>query len=164
MMKVTILAIFFLATITDALAGDLIEAAIESGQLTRIVKAVDDAGLAPRFRNIPSVTIFAPSDQVFNQIEQAKLDSLRKRDKVKILSRHTIIGKKYEKDDIPIGKVKTLGREEILLSKTQDGKVQVTYNGITATVIQADNIASNGVIHIIDKILLSATEIKKLLN
>ena len=51
-----------------------------------------------------------------------------------------------------------------MMSKTQDGKVQVGYNGITATVIQADNIASNGVIHIIDKILLSATEIEKLLN
>ena len=87
MTKVTILAIFFLATITDALAGDLIEAAIESGQLTRIVKAVNDTGLAPRFRNISSATIFAPSDQVFNQIDQAKLDSLSKQDKVKILSR-----------------------------------------------------------------------------
>merc|ERR1711962_1556131 len=97
-----------------------------------------------------------------NQIEQAKLDSLSKQDKVKILSRHTIIGKKYTKEEIPIDKVKTLGREEIMLSKTQDGKVQVEYNGIIATVIQADNIASNGVIHIIDKILLSATEIEKL--
>ena len=87
MTKIVILASFILATITNALAGDLIEAAIESGQLTRIVKAVNDTGLAPKFRNIPSATIFAPSDQVFNQIEQAKLDSLSKLDKVKILSR-----------------------------------------------------------------------------
>ena len=94
-MKVTILAIFLLATITDALAGDLIEAAIESGQITRIVKAVSDTGLAPRFRNIPSATIFAPSDQVFNQIDQAKLDSLSKQDKVKILSRWETISTGY---------------------------------------------------------------------
>merc|ERR1711935_361941 len=151
MQKIIILATFILATISNSLAGDLIEAAIEDGKLETVVKAVTDVGLVRRFKTVQAVTIFAPSDEAFEQLD---IESWGRRKKVATLSRHTIIGSTFKVEDIPIGPLQTLGRNEINVSKTQDGKVQIKYNGKTATVIQPDIIASNGVIHIIDKVLL----------
>merc|ERR1712008_347252 len=153
-----IFAAFILATISDALADDLpdlVDAAIATEQLKKIVKAVNDVGLTKRFKAIPAVTIFAPADQVFEAIEAAKpgfVDSLSRKKKVALLSRHTIVGKKLKTEDLTNGPVTTFGKEVINVLK-KDGKVYVQFNGKTAEVIQSDIIASNGVIHIINNLL-----------
>merc|ERR1711936_1167947 len=92
MYKIIILATFVLASVEDSFAGDLVEAAIESGKLNLIIKAATDAGLVGKFKAIPAATIFAPADQVFATLPEGFVDSLTIQNKTAILSRHTIVG------------------------------------------------------------------------
>ena len=118
-----------------------------------LVSLVSDLGLVETIKNAEALTIFAPDDFAFGKIPSATLNSLSEEDKKTIVLRH-VVAAKVPAAAVTTGPVKTLGGEEIYLIKTAEGGVQINYNGGTSNVIKADVFGSNGVIHVIDKVIL----------
>jgi uncharacterized surface protein with fasciclin (FAS1) repeats len=132
-----------------AQAQDIVDTAVAAGQFTTLVTAVKAAGLVDTLKGKGPFTVFAPTDAAFAKIPKADLDALLK-DKAKltaVLTYHVVPGAVMAKD-VKAGKVKTVQGSELTLGTTGG----VTVDG--AKVVQADVKASNGVIHVIDSVVL----------
>jgi uncharacterized surface protein with fasciclin (FAS1) repeats len=144
---------------------NIVQNAVNSKDHTTLVAAVKAAGLVETLEGPGPFTVFAPTNKAFDALPAGTVDSLLKpenKDKlVKILTCHVVAAKamssevaKMVKDDGGAHKVKTVGGCELTL-KDKGGKVTVTdENGNVAHVTIADVEQSNGVIHVIDKVLL----------
>ncbi len=144
---------------------NIIENAVNSKDHTTLVAAVKAAGLVDTLSGKGPFTVFAPTNEAFAALPKGTVDDLLKpenKDKlVKILTCHVVPAKamaadvaKMIKDDGGMHKVKTVGGCELTL-KADGGKVTVTdETGGVANVTIADVEQSNGVIHVIDKVLL----------
>ena len=100
------------------------------------------------------VTVFAPTDEAFAKLPEGTLESLTKEQKLAIVSRHFIPGVTILASDAS-GPVETFGGESINL-KNIKGVIEVSYKGFFVTAFVTDVKASNGVIHVIDKIIVPA--------
>jgi len=138
--------------------GDVVDVAVGAGAFTTLVKIVSDLGLVETLKGIDAVTIFAPSDAAFEKLPEGTLESLTTEQAKAIVARHVVAGATVGAADVTTGDVGTLGGENIGLVKKDDGGVQVTYNGQTVNVVTADVFASNGVIHVIDNVIVGAPE------
>merc|ERR1711872_1140667 len=118
-----------------------------------LVKIVSDLGLVPTLKGVDSVTIFAPSDKAFKKLPEGTLESLTTEQAKAIVSRHVVPGATVYAADVTTGSVGTFGGENIDLIKNDSG-VQVSYNGNAVNVVSADVKANNGVIHVIDAVIL----------
>ena len=150
MKKMIALAALSLAALS-AQAKDIVETAVGAGQFKTLATALQAAGLVDTLKGPGPFTVFAPTDEAFAKIPKADLDALLK-DKAKltaVLTYHVVPGKVMAKD-VKAGKVKTVQGSELTLGTT--GGVTVD----AAKVVQADVVASNGVIHVIDKVILPA--------
>lgn len=144
---------------------NIVENAVNSKDHTTLVAAVKAAGLVDTLQGAGPFTVFAPTNEAFAALPAGTVETLLKpenKDKlVKILTCHVIAAKamaadvaKMAKDDGGTHKVKTVGGCELAL-KADGGKVTVTdENGNVANVTIADVAQSNGVIHVVDKVLL----------
>jgi uncharacterized surface protein with fasciclin (FAS1) repeats len=144
---------------------NIVENAVNSKDHTTLVAAVKAAGLVETLQGKGPFTVFAPTNEAFAALPAGTVETLLKpesKDKlVKILTCHVVGAKamsadvaKMVKDDGGMHKVKTAGGCELTL-KDEGGKVTVTdENGTVANVTIADVEQSNGVIHVIDKVLL----------
>ena len=144
---------------------NIVENAVNSKDHTTLVAAVKAAGLVDTLSGAGPFTVFAPTNAAFDALPKGTVDDLLKpenKDKLtKILTCHVVGAKamsadvaKMVKDDGGAHKVKTVGGCELTL-KDDGGKVTVTdENGNVANVTIADVEQSNGVIHVIDKVLL----------
>ena len=138
------------ATPPPAAAKTIVDVATEAGSFKTLIAAVTAAGLVETLSGAGPFTVFAPTDEAFAKIPKADLDALLA-DKAKltaVLTYHVVPGKVMAKD---VGALKT--------AKTvQGGEVAIdTSNGVkidAATVVKADIEASNGVIHVIDTVLM----------
>lgn len=133
-----------------ALAKDIVDTAVAAGQFNTLATALKVAGLVDTLKGPGPFTVFAPTDAAFAKIPKADLDALLK-DKAKltaVLTYHVVPGRVMAKDVKP-GSVKTV-QGSALTVKTEGGKVMVD----NATVTQTDITASNGVIHVIDRVVL----------
>lgn len=131
--------------------GDIIETATAAGSFTTLAKAIDAAGLAETLKGEGPFTIFAPTDEAFAKLPEGTLESLLA-DKEKlaaILTYHVVPGKLSAEDVAQLPMAKTVNGQDVKITAA-DGKVMVG----NATVTQADVTASNGVIHVIDTVLL----------
>merc|ERR1712241_1325778 len=146
------------ATAPRKLSEDVVDVAVGAGTFTTLVKIVSDLGLVPTLKGVDSVTIFAPSDKAFKKLPEGTLESLTTEQAKAIVSRHVVAGATVMAADVATGSVETFGGESIDLIKTEEGGVQVSYNGQTVNVVTADVKASNGVIHVIDNVILGAPE------
>ncbi|WP_236627543.1 fasciclin domain-containing protein [Caulobacter sp. B11] len=135
-----------------AAKGDLIETAKASGQLTTFVKAIDAANLTSVLKTNPNLTVFAPTDAAFAALPAGELDRLMKDPTAlqKVLTYH-VINARVDSSKIigSKGPVKTVEGDSVVL----DG------SGATAMVdgariTQADVMATNGVLHLVDKVLM----------
>merc|ERR1712012_1030704 len=133
-----------------AAVGDLVDVAVGAGSFTTLVKIVGDLGLVETLKGVEAATIFAPSDEAFAKLPEGTLESLTPEQAKAIIARHVVAG--------ATGEVETFGGETIGLVKTEAGGVQVTYKGQTVNVVTADVGASNGVIHVIDNVIVGAPE------
>merc|ERR1711973_327296 len=131
---------------------DLVDTAVGAGNFKTLVKLVQDLGLEQTLRNARGVTVFAPTDAAFAKLPAGTLESLSTEQAKKIVLTH-VVGAKVPAAQVGNGDVATLSGEKITLKKS-GGSVQVKYNGGTSNVVTADVFASNGVIHVIDKVIV----------
>jgi len=130
-------------------AADIVDTAVAAGSFKTLAAALQAAGLVDTLKGKGPFTVFAPTDEAFAKIPKADLDALLK-DKAKltaVLTYHVVSGKVMAKD-VKAGKVKTVQGSELTLGTTGG----VTVNG--AKVVKADIVADNGVIHVIDNVVL----------
>ena len=135
---------------TSVAAKDIVDTAASAGQFNTLATALKAAGLVDTLKGPGPFTVFAPTDAAFAKIPQADLDALLK-DKAKltsVLTYHVVPGKVMAKDLRP-GAVKTVQGGSITV-KTADAKVLVD----SATVTKTDILADNGLIHVIDSVIL----------
>ena len=113
--------------------GDVVEVAIENGNFKTLVEILTEIDaekpIISRLKDIDAVTIFAPSDEAFAKLPEGLLDTLTLEDKKKIVFRHIIWRSTVPAANVTTGPVRTLGREYIDLIKTDDGGVQISYEG-----------------------------------
>jgi uncharacterized surface protein with fasciclin (FAS1) repeats len=149
MKKTLIASLLAFGAIAAAHAKDIVDTAVSAGSFKTLVTAVQAAGLVDTLKGPGPFTVFAPTDEAFAKIPKAQLDALLK-DKAKltaVLTYHVVPGKVMAKD-VKAGKVKTV----------QGGEITVgTMGGVTvdnAKVVSTDVAASNGVIHVIDTVIM----------
>jgi uncharacterized surface protein with fasciclin (FAS1) repeats len=144
-----------LATVTAfAMAGaaqakDIVDTAVAAGNFKTLATALQAAGLVETLKGKGPFTVFAPTDEAFAKVPKDQLDALLK-DKAKltaVLTYHVVPGKVMAKD-VKAGKVKTVQGGELTVSTTGGVKVD------NANVVKTDIVASNGVIHVIDSVVL----------
>jgi uncharacterized surface protein with fasciclin (FAS1) repeats len=133
---------------------DIVETAVAAGSFKTLATALTQAGLIDTLKGKGPFTVFAPTDEAFAKIAKKDLDALLK-DKKKltaVLTYHVVAGKVMAADVMQMkdgAKVKTVEGHEFTLG-LKDGKV--TVDG--ATVVKTDIEASNGVIHVIDTVIM----------
>lgn len=144
---------------------NIVENAMNSKDHTTLVAAVAAAGLVDTLKGAGPFTVFAPTNDAFAALPAGTVDKLLQPDMkdtlTKVLTCHVVpvaamsdAVTKMVMDDGGMHKIKTVGGCELTAS-VKDGKVMITdENGGTATVTIADVKQSNGVIHVIDKVLL----------
>ena len=133
-----------------AAKSDLVDTAVGAGQFTTLAKALTAAGLVDTLKGPGPFTVFAPTDAAFAKIPPAKLNALLadKAALTKVLTYHVVPGMVVAAD-VKSGKVKTVEGEFLNVSATSAG---VMVND--AKVIKTDVIATNGVIHVIDTVVV----------
>merc|ERR1711997_1214818 len=133
--------------------GDVVDVAVGAGSFTTLVNIVSDLGLVDTLKGSEALTIFAPPDDAFAKLPPGTLESLTPEQAKTIVLRHVVTAK-VPAAAVTTGSVTTIGGEDIGLVKTYSGGVQIVYNGNTVNVVAADVMASNGVIHVIDNVIL----------
>ncbi len=148
----TLLAVSVTAR-ADHHSKDIVDTAIEAGSFKTLVKAVQAAGLVEALKGDGPFTVFAPTDEAFAKVPQDTLAALLKpenKEQLKaVLTYHVVADKVTAADVIKLKSAKTLNGETAKIS-VNDGKVMVD----GAQVIKTDITASNGVIHVIDTVIL----------
>jgi len=132
---------------------DIVDTAVEAGSFKTLATALTAAGLVETLKGEGPFTVFAPTDEAFAELPAGTLDDLLKpENKAKlsaILTYHVVPGKVMAKDVVSLSSAKTVNGKELRIA-TKDGKVTVD----NATVIKTDIECSNGVIHVIDSVML----------
>lgn len=134
---------------------NIVETAVAAGNFTTLVKLVKAADLAETLSGAGPFTVFAPTDEAFSKVDAKTLEALGKPENKEklaaVLKYHVVAGKVMAEDAKKLdGKsAKTVEGSEIKIA-VADGKVKIN----DATVVKADIGASNGVIHVIDSVLL----------
>lgn len=132
--------------------GELAQAASTQGSFTILTKAVQAAGLTSNLTSQEPYTVFAPTDEAFNALPTGTVDDLLKPENkqklVQLLSYHVVPGR-ITSSQLKSGNVKTVAGNNVAVSVSGSG---VTVN--KAKVVQADIPASNGVVHVVDKVIL----------
>ena len=148
MKKFIALTAFSLAALS-AQAKDIVDTAVAAGNFGTLAAALQAAGLVDTLKGKGPFTVFAPTDAAFAKIPKADLDALLK-DKTKlvaVLTYHVVPGQVMSKD-VQAGMVKTVQGSDLTVS---------TMNGVMvdqAKVTTVDIVADNGVIHVIDPVVL----------
>jgi len=130
-------------------AKDIVDTAVAAGDFKTLAVALERAGLIDTLKGKGPFTVFAPTDAAFAKVPKKDLDALLA-DKSKlasVLTYHVVPGTVMAKD-VKAGKVKTVQGSDLTLS-TSDG---VKVDG--ANVVKTDIVADNGVIHVIDSVVL----------
>lgn len=130
-------------------AKDIVDTAVAAGNFKTLATALQSAGLVDTLKGKGPFTVFAPTDEAFAKVPKDQLDALLK-DKAaltKVLTYHVVPGKVMAKD-VKAGKVKTVQGSELTLATA--GGVMVDGAKVTAT----DIVADNGVIHVIDSVVM----------
>ena len=137
----------------DAELGDVVDVAVGAGSFKTLVKIVSDLDLVDTLKNAEALTVFAPSDEAFAKLPEGTLESLSPEAAKEIVLRHVVTAK-VPAADVTSGSVATIGGEEIELLKTEEGGVQINYGGKLINVVAADVMAKNGVIHVLDNVIV----------
>ena len=143
----------FGATLAQAGKQDLVDTAVANGQFKTLAAALNAAGLVNTLKGPGPFTVFAPTDEAFAKLPPGTLDDLlRPENKGKltaILTYHVVPGAVTSRQVTNLKEAKTVNGSMLQVS-TRDGKVMIN----NADVVKPDIETSNGVIHVIDAVLL----------
>jgi uncharacterized surface protein with fasciclin (FAS1) repeats len=148
--RTTFAALALAVATTPAFAKDIVDTAVSAGSFNTLATALKAAGLVDTLKGKGPYTVFAPTDAAFAKIPKAQLDAILadKAMLTKILTYHVVPGTVMAKDVKP-GMVKTVEGSSITV-KADGGKVMVDNATVTAVDVRADN----GVIHVIDTVII----------
>lgn len=149
MKKTLIASVLSFGLVLSAQAKDIVDTAVSAGSFKTLATALTAAGLVDTLKGKGPFTVFAPTDDAFAKIPKADLDALLK-DKAKltaVLTYHVVAGKVMAAD-VKAGKVKTVQGSELTVSTMGGVKVD------NANVVKTDIVADNGVIHVIDTVII----------
>ena len=147
------IAVSGFAMSAQAFAADVVDTAVAAGNFKTLVAAVQAAGLVDTLKGAGPFTVFAPTDEAFAKLPAGTVDDLLKpenKDKlVAILTYHVVPGKVMAADVAgKETKAKTVQGSEVTIVAAE----AVTVDG--AKVVTADIVADNGVIHVIDAVIM----------
>ena len=132
---------------------DIVDTAVKAGSFTTLVAAVQAAGLVDTLKGDGPFTVFAPTDDAFAKLPEGTVEGLLKPENIEklksILLYHVVPGKVMAADVVKLSSAKTVNGKELAIM-TSGNTVKVN----DATVVQTDIAASNGVIHVIDTVLM----------
>lgn len=132
-------------------AKDIVETAVAAGQFKTLATALTAAGLVETLKGKGPFTVFAPTDEAFAKLPKGTLEALLK-DKTKltaILTYHVVPGDVRAAQVVKLTEAKTVNGQTAAIA-VKDGKVSVA----GAHVVTTDIVATNGVIHVIDAVML----------
>lgn len=144
-------ALLFGSVTAKAAEKDIVDTAVGAGQFKTLVTAVEAAGLVETLKGKGPFTVFAPTDEAFAKIPKKKLDAILadKEMLTAILTYHVVPGNVKAADVAKLKNAKTVQGANVRI-KAKGANVMI--NG--AKVLKADIICTNGVIHVIDKVIL----------
>jgi uncharacterized surface protein with fasciclin (FAS1) repeats len=132
---------------------DIVDTAVAAGSFKTLAAALQAAGLVETLKGAGPFTVFAPTDAAFAKLPAGTVENLLKpenRDKLRaILTYHVVAGKVTAADVVKMTSGKTVQGSSVKIASS-GGKVTID----NATVAKADVMASNGVIHVIDTVLM----------
>ncbi len=130
---------------------DIVDTAVEAGSFKTLAAALQAADLISTLKSEGPFTVFAPTDAAFAKIPKADLDALLsdKRALTEVLTYHVVSGKVMAADVVKLTQAKTVEGSPVKI-KVVDGKVMINNANVSAT----DIAASNGVIHVIDTVIM----------
>lgn len=132
---------------------DIVDTAVAAGDFKTLAAALQAAGLVDTLKGAGPFTVFAPTDEAFAKLPAGTLEDLLKPENkqklVSILTYHVVAGDVMAKDVVKLSEAKTLNGKEVKIM-VEGGKVMVDGANVTKTDIKC----SNGVIHVIDSVLL----------
>lgn len=133
---------------------DIVDTAMSAGTFNTLVTAITTAGLDTTLKSPGSFTVFAPSDDAFSKLPSGTVESLLENVLTlrKILEYHVVLGKVMAADVVKLSKATTTEGSDVTIVAANDS-VKVN----DAAVVMADVEADNGVIHVIDTVLLPAS-------
>ena len=132
---------------------DIVDTAVAAGDFKTLAAALQAAGLVDTLKGPGPFTVFAPTDEAFAKLPPGTVQDLLRpenHDKlVAILTYHVVPGKIMAKDVVKLHEAKTVNGKDVKI-RTEGGNVMVD----NADVTKADIVCSNGVIHVIDSVIL----------
>ena len=129
---------------------DIVDIAVGAGSFNTLVTAVQAAGLVDVLKGEGPFTVFAPTDEAFAALPEGTLESLLadKEALTKILTYHVVPGKVMASDVVNLDSAKTVQGQSVRIDTSSGVKID------NANVVKTDIVASNGVIHVIDAVIL----------
>jgi uncharacterized surface protein with fasciclin (FAS1) repeats len=135
--------------------ADIVDTAVAAGSFNTLVTAVKAAGLVDTLKGKGPFTVFAPTDDAFAKLPKGTVEGLLKDiPKLKaVLTYHVVAGKVMAADVVKLKTAKTVQGQEVKIDASK-WHLHKTVKINDANVVKADVAADNGVIHVIDKVLL----------
>lgn len=132
--------------------ADIIDTAVKAGSFNTLVAAIKAANLVDTLKGAGPFTVFAPTDEAFAKLPEGTVDTLLKDipQLTKILTYHVVSGKVLSGDVVKLKSATTVEGSDVNIDASNGVKIN------DATVATADVAADNGVIHIIDTVLIPA--------
>lgn len=151
MKRILSLSLLLVALAFNAAAADIVDTAVSAGSFNTLVTAVKAAGLVETLKSAGPFTVFAPTDEAFAKLPAGTLDSLLKNPEElkKVLTYHVVAGKVMAADVVKIKSAKTVQGSSAKV-KVDGGTVMID----GAKVVKTDIACDNGVIHVIDAVIL----------
>ncbi len=157
-LRVVALALPLLMSAGQATAADIVDTAVAAGSFKTLVAAVKAAGLVETLKSAGPFTVFAPTDEAFAKLPAGTLEMLLKpENKAKlagILTYHVVAGKVMAADVVKVKSAKSVQGGDIKV-KVAGGTVML--NG-ASKVVKTDIVTDNGVIHVIDTVIMPPTK------
>jgi uncharacterized surface protein with fasciclin (FAS1) repeats len=147
----SVLALAVLALPAAAQQKDIVDTAVAAGSFKTLAKLLTDADLVPVMKGPGPFTVFAPTDEAFAKVPKATLDALAKdKAKLQMVLKYHVLASAWTSDDLKLVKSASTAADKPVALASSGGAI--TVNGVK--IVKADIKAANGIIHVIDAVLM----------